>query len=132
MLVVSEFYISNIMNLFIGPVSIVDPKVCFDDLIHLFGSSIGLWVVSCAHGRLGVAQSDQLLEDLGGKLRTTVRDNAGWSAKLPKDAFVVERCRFHGVNGFCAGRKNYPFHSIMVCHDHKSIKGPASPASRRW
>ena len=57
-LVVSELHVSDIVDPFIGSVSVVNLKICFDDLIHLFGSSIGLWVVSCAHGRLGVAESD--------------------------------------------------------------------------
>ena len=56
-LVVSELHVGDIVNLFVESVSVVNPKVCFDNLIHSFGSSIGLWVVSCAHERLEVAES---------------------------------------------------------------------------
>ena len=42
MLVVSELHIGDVVDPFVGPVSTVNSKVCFDDLIHLFGSSIGL------------------------------------------------------------------------------------------
>ena len=132
MLIVSKLHVGDVVDPFIGSVSAVDPKVCFDDLIHPFGFSIGLWVVDCAHGRFEVAESGQFLEDLGGKLRTTVRDKVEWCAKLSKNAFMVESCRFHGIDGLCAGRKNYPFRSVMVCHDHKSVKGPAPPIGRWW
>ena len=56
-LVVSELHVSNIVDPFVGSVSAVNPKVCFNYLIHPFDSSISLWVVSCAHRQLGVAES---------------------------------------------------------------------------
>ena len=77
MLVVSKLHVGDVVDPFLGSVSAVDPKVCFDDLVHSFGSSISLWVIGCAHGRFGVAESGQFLEDLGGKLRTIIRNDAG-------------------------------------------------------
>ena len=56
-LVVSDLHVGDVVDPFIGSVSAVNPKVCFDDLIHPFGSSISLWVVGCAYGRFGVAES---------------------------------------------------------------------------
>ena len=57
-LVVSELHVGDIVDPFVGSVSAVDPKVCFNDLIYPFGSSVSLWVLSCAHEQLGVTESD--------------------------------------------------------------------------
>ena len=65
-------------------------------------------------------------------MRTAVRDYVEWCAKSPENTFMVESCHFHGIDSLRAGGKNYPFHSIMVCHDHKSIKGPTPPVGGWW
>ena len=57
-LIVSELHVGDVVDPFIGSVSTVNSKVCFDNLIHLFGSSISLWMVSCAHEQFGVTESD--------------------------------------------------------------------------